>query len=156
VSTSTAAPVLLPTMGSEGVESAVFTLWGPSVRGVGSAVGARSSVIESGGGKLGRGIGGIRATWLLCGHCGGGGVSHWVFCEQQKSKLLVSSIMLSDMWSSTLKEFCSSATGQPGSCRICEGSSGEIAFFAAVGAKDVSLESIFAKEKSFVERLRNC
>jgi hypothetical protein len=97
VSTSTAAPVLLPNMGSEGVESAVFTLWGPSERGIGSAIGARSSVIESGGGKLGRGIGEIRATWLLCGGCGGGGVSHWVLCEQQKSILLVSSIMLSAM-----------------------------------------------------------
>jgi hypothetical protein len=35
---------------------------------------------------------------------------------------------------------------------MCEGSSGEIAFVAAVGAKDVSLESIFAKEIFFVER----
>jgi hypothetical protein len=112
--------------------------------------------MASGGGKLGRGIGEIRATWLLCGGCGGGGVSHWVLCEQQKSILLVSSIMLSAMWSSTLKEFCSSATRQPGSCRVCEGSSGEIAFVAAVGAKDVSLESIFAKEFFFVERLWSC
>jgi hypothetical protein len=39
---------------------------------------------------------------------------------------------------------------------MCEGSSGEIAFVAAVGAKDVSLESIFAKEKFFVEELWSC
>jgi hypothetical protein len=100
--------------------------------------------MASEGGRLGKGIGEIRATWLLCGGCGGGGVSHWVLCEQQKSTLLGSSIMGSIMGSSNLKEFCSSAKGQPGSCRVCEGSSGETAFCAAVGAKDVSVESIFA------------